>query len=140
MTAKPAEDLSAAGNDCPPEGCPAQALGRRSLTPRLAFHPPLLVVTCASMPVIESLTQLFSRYVPSSLTSHPQGYIKICSLKGSWKGDTLQPLIPLIHPRARKDGDKCFWRAVLGEGFQTFRPEELSQADFLHAGGVRSEQ
>ena len=31
MTAKPAEDLSAAGNKCPPEGCPAQAPSCKSL-------------------------------------------------------------------------------------------------------------
>lgn len=97
MTAKPAEDLSATGDECPPEGCPAQAPGRRNLAPWPAFHPRLLVVTCASMPVIKSLTQLFSRYFQSSLTSHPQGYIKICSPKGSWKSDTLQSLIPLTH-------------------------------------------
>lgn len=98
MTAKPAEDLSAAGNKYPPEGCPAQPPGRRSLAPWPAFHPPLLVVTCASSPIIKSLTQRFSSYIPSSLTSHPQGYIKICSLKGGWKWDTLLPLIPPIHP------------------------------------------
>lgn len=98
MTAKPAEDLSAAGNKCPPEGCLHRPL-TGEIWPLGQFSTqPLLVVTCASMPVIESLTQLFSHYVPSSLTSHPQGYIKICSPKGSWKWDTLQPLIPLIHP------------------------------------------
>eukprot|EP00064_Thunnus_orientalis_P001524 superscaffoldBa00000105_g1527 len=64
MTAKPAEDLSAADNECPPEGYPAQAPGSRSLAPWPAIHPPLLVVTCACMPVIESVTLLFSHYVP----------------------------------------------------------------------------
>ncbi|CAB1429864.1 unnamed protein product [Pleuronectes platessa] len=49
------------------------------------------------MPVVKSLNQLFSRYGPSSLTSHPQGYIKICSLKESWN-ETLLPLAPLLHP------------------------------------------
>lgn len=39
MTAKPAEDLSAAGSECPPEGCPARAPGRRSLASWPAFHP-----------------------------------------------------------------------------------------------------
>ena len=115
MTAKPAEDLSATGNECPPEGCPAQASGRRNLASWLAFHLPLLVVTCASMPVIESLTRLFSRYAPSNLTSHPQGYIKICSPKGGWKQDTLQPRIPPIHPHVHI---KTVCGAVLGEGVQ----------------------
>lgn len=143
LTAKPAEDLSAAGNECPPGGCPAQAAGRRNLAPWLAFHPPLLVVTCASMPVIESLTQLFSRYGPSSLTSHPQGYIKICSPEGSWKWDTPQPLIPLIHPHVHIKTVMVYTGggAVLWEGVQTFRAQELSKAaNFPHAGGVRSEQ
>lgn len=109
MTAKPVEDLSAMGNECPPEGCPALAPGRRNLASWQAFHPPFLVVTCASMPVIESLTQLFSCYNPSSLTSHPQGYIKICSPKGSWKWDTLQPLIPVdTSSCAHKDGSGVF--------------------------------
>lgn len=110
-TAKPAEDLSATGKECPPEGCPAPAPGSSRTAPWQAFHPDLLVVTCASMPVIESLTQLFSGYVPCSLTSHPQGYIKICSLKGSWKWDTLLPPIRPLHPRAFRDGD-----GVFGEG------------------------
>lgn len=83
MTARPAEDLSTAGNKCPPESCPAQTPGRRCLSLWPAFHPSLLLVTCASMPVIESLTRLFSHYVPFSLTSHPRRYIKICSLKES---------------------------------------------------------
>lgn len=99
MTAKPAENLSASGNKCPPESCPVQTPGRRSLALWPAFHPPHLLVTCASIPVIESLTQLFSHYVPSCLTSHPQGYIKICSLKESSKWDTVLPLIPPLHPR-----------------------------------------
>lgn len=42
---------------------------------------------------------------------------------------------------ARKDSDGVFRGAVLGEGVQTFRPQELSKAaDFPHARGVRSEQ
>lgn len=66
--------------------------------PCAAFHPPSLRFTCASLPVIESLTQVFSRYAPSSLTSHPRGYIKICAQKESWKWDTLLPPIPPLHP------------------------------------------
>lgn len=96
VTVQPAEDLSAAGS--PLRAAPIQASGRRSLAAWLPFHRPLLVVTCASMPIIESLTQLLSCYIPSSLTSHPQGYIKICTPKGSWKWDTPLPLIPPVYP------------------------------------------
>lgn len=39
MTARPAEDLSTAGNKCPPESCPAQTPGRRCLSLWPAFHP-----------------------------------------------------------------------------------------------------
>lgn len=93
MTAKPAEDLSSAGS-VPLRAALHRPLGRSGLSSWLAFLLALLVVTCASRAVIESLSQLFSCYLPCCLTSHPHGYIKICSLKRKW--NTLLPQIILL--------------------------------------------
>ncbi|KAK2879814.1 hypothetical protein Q8A73_023626 [Channa argus] len=55
ITAKPAEDLSATGNKCPPEGCPAQAPGQEKSNPLAGFPP---------TPSVGHLCQLARHRVP----------------------------------------------------------------------------
>lgn len=114
ITAKPAEDLSATSDECPPECYPAQAPGRKNVAPWFAFHLQDPVVTCASMPVIESLTPLFSCYFPSSLTAHPQGYIKICFPKGELKMGHFSAADPTDTSSCAHKDDDCGFREHFG--------------------------
>lgn len=113
MTARPAEDLSTAGNKCPPESCPAQTPGRRCLSLWPAFHPSLLLVTCASMPVIESLLPL--RSLQPDLT--PSAIYKDLLSKGELEMRHCPATDPTAASSyAHKDGDG-------GEGEGQFQGE-----------------
>ena len=87
------------------------------------------------MPVVKSPNQLFSRYGPSSMTSHPQGYIKICSLKESWKWDSLLPLTPLLHPHVHIKMVMVYWGVARGGAVQTLRPRQQIVHMLVEWGG-----
>lgn len=107
ITAKPAENLSAVGNKCPPEACPAPAPGRKSLAPWLAFpHSPPVGHLCrhARHRVCDPALLLLCSLQPE-LT--PSGIYKDLFSKGVLE---IRHSVAATYSCAHKDGDGVFGR------------------------------